>query len=109
MSLLKNVGTIGGLTLVSRVFGFARDILLARVLGAGGIDLGAVDRTVQPGGQRRRFGHQSAGMAEGAGGGVEVSLTQRGFPALHVGLGQLAAERFDALVAGVSPGLCDAA
>jgi putative peptidoglycan lipid II flippase len=35
MSLLKNVGTIGGLTAVSRVFGFARDILLARVLGAG--------------------------------------------------------------------------
>lgn len=35
MSLLKNVGTIGGLTMVSRVFGFARDILLARVLGAG--------------------------------------------------------------------------
>ncbi len=34
MSLLKNVGTIGGLTAVSRVFGFARDILLARVLGA---------------------------------------------------------------------------
>ena len=37
MSLLKNVSTIGGLTLVSRVLGFARDILLARVLGAGGI------------------------------------------------------------------------
>jgi putative peptidoglycan lipid II flippase len=35
MSLLKNVGTIGGLTAVSRVFGFARDMLLARVLGAG--------------------------------------------------------------------------
>jgi putative peptidoglycan lipid II flippase len=35
MSLLRNVGTIGGLTAVSRVFGFARDILLARVLGAG--------------------------------------------------------------------------
>ncbi|PKP90525.1 MAG: murein biosynthesis integral membrane protein MurJ [Alphaproteobacteria bacterium HGW-Alphaproteobacteria-14] len=35
MSLLKNVGTIGGLTAVSRVFGFARDILFARVLGAG--------------------------------------------------------------------------
>lgn len=35
MSLLKNVGTIGGLTAVSRVFGFARDILLARILGAG--------------------------------------------------------------------------
>ncbi len=37
MSLLKNVGTIGGLTAVSRVFGFMRDILLARVLGAGGV------------------------------------------------------------------------
>lgn len=37
MSLLRNVGTIGGLTLVSRVFGFARDILLARNLGAGGV------------------------------------------------------------------------
>ena len=37
MSLLRNVGTIGGLTAVSRLFGFARDILLARVLGAGGV------------------------------------------------------------------------
>jgi putative peptidoglycan lipid II flippase len=35
MSLLKNVGTIGGLTAISRVFGFARDMLLARILGAG--------------------------------------------------------------------------
>jgi len=34
-SLVKNVGTIGGLTAVSRVFGFARDMILARVLGAG--------------------------------------------------------------------------
>ena len=37
MSLIRNVGTIGGLTLVSRLFGFARDILLARALGAGGV------------------------------------------------------------------------
>lgn len=37
MSLVKNVGTIGGLTAVSRVFGFVRDIMLARVLGAGGV------------------------------------------------------------------------
>lgn len=35
MSLVRNVGTIGSLTLLSRVFGFARDMLLARVLGAG--------------------------------------------------------------------------
>ena len=35
MSLIKNVSTIGGLTMVSRVFGFARDMLLSRLLGAG--------------------------------------------------------------------------
>ncbi len=35
MSLVRNVGTIGGLTMVSRLFGFARDMMLARILGAG--------------------------------------------------------------------------
>ncbi len=35
MSLVRNVGTIGSLTLLSRIFGFARDMLLARALGAG--------------------------------------------------------------------------
>ncbi len=35
MSLVRNVSTIGGLTALSRVFGFVRDMLLARVLGAG--------------------------------------------------------------------------
>jgi putative peptidoglycan lipid II flippase len=35
MSLARHVGTIGALTAVSRVFGFVRDMLLARVLGAG--------------------------------------------------------------------------
>ena len=34
-SLARSVGTIGGLTAISRVFGFVRDMLLARVLGAG--------------------------------------------------------------------------
>lgn len=34
-NLVRSVGTIGGLTLVSRIFGFVRDMLLARVLGAG--------------------------------------------------------------------------
>ncbi len=33
--LLRTTGTVGGWTLVSRVLGFVRDILLARVLGAG--------------------------------------------------------------------------
>lgn len=34
-TLVRSVGTIGALTAVSRVFGFVRDLLLARVLGAG--------------------------------------------------------------------------
>jgi putative peptidoglycan lipid II flippase len=33
--LLKSTGTVGGWTLASRLLGFIRDILLARVLGAG--------------------------------------------------------------------------
>jgi putative peptidoglycan lipid II flippase len=35
MNLFKAATTIGALTLVSRVFGFARDMLMARILGAG--------------------------------------------------------------------------
>ena len=34
MSLLKNVGTIGSLTMVSRVAGLAREMIFSRVLGA---------------------------------------------------------------------------
>ena len=35
MNLLKSTGIIGGMTLISRIFGFARDMLLSRILGAG--------------------------------------------------------------------------
>jgi putative peptidoglycan lipid II flippase len=35
LSLYRNVLSVGGLTMVSRVFGFVRDALLAAVLGAG--------------------------------------------------------------------------
>ncbi|MEM6902160.1 MAG: lipid II flippase MurJ, partial [Pseudomonadota bacterium] len=35
MSLTRAIFTVGGLTLISRVFGFARDLLTAIVLGAG--------------------------------------------------------------------------
>lgn len=34
MNLIKAIGTIGGLTMVSRVLGFARDMIGSRVLGA---------------------------------------------------------------------------
>jgi putative peptidoglycan lipid II flippase len=35
MSLIKNTSTIAGFTVISRIFGFIRDMLAARVLGAG--------------------------------------------------------------------------
>ncbi|HEX2802652.1 MAG TPA: lipid II flippase MurJ, partial [Sphingomicrobium sp.] len=35
MNLIKAGGTIGGLTLVSRILGFAREMIFARVMGAG--------------------------------------------------------------------------
>jgi putative peptidoglycan lipid II flippase len=35
MNLWKAMGTIGGLTMVSRVLGFAREMIFARVMGAG--------------------------------------------------------------------------
>ena len=35
MNLLRATGTIGGLTMVSRIAGFVRDMLLARILGPG--------------------------------------------------------------------------
>ena len=35
MNLLKTSGTIGGLTMVSRILGFAREMIFSRVLGAG--------------------------------------------------------------------------
>lgn len=37
MNLLKSTGIIGGMTLISRIFGFARDMMLSRLLGAGAV------------------------------------------------------------------------
>jgi len=35
MNLVKATGTIGGLTMVSRILGFAREMIFARIMGAG--------------------------------------------------------------------------
>jgi putative peptidoglycan lipid II flippase len=35
MALLRSIATVGGMTLISRVLGFARDVLVAAALGAG--------------------------------------------------------------------------
>ncbi|MBI2584702.1 MAG: lipid II flippase MurJ, partial [Rhodospirillales bacterium] len=37
MGLLRSAATVGAFTLVSRVLGFLRDILIAAILGAGGV------------------------------------------------------------------------
>ena len=84
MSLLRHVGTIGGLTAISRVFGFARDMLLARVLGAGmAADAFQLAFTL-PNTFRRLF-------AEGAFSVAFVPMYSR---ALHGEGGEEAAEKF---------------
>ena len=35
MALLRSIATVGGFTMISRFLGFARDILIAAILGAG--------------------------------------------------------------------------
>ncbi len=88
MSLIKNVGTIGGLTAVSRVFGFARDMLLARVLGAGLVGDAFQLAFTLPNTFRRLF-------AEGA---FSVAFVPMYSKALHgtdgQGGGEAAAEKF---------------
>ena len=37
MNLMKAITTVGGYTMLSRVFGFVRDIMIAAVLGAGSV------------------------------------------------------------------------
>lgn len=55
MSLLKNVGTIGGLTMVSRVAGMAREMIFARVLGANAVTDGWFQAFIIPNVFRRLF------------------------------------------------------
>ncbi len=90
-SLVKNVGTIGGLTAGSRVFGFIRDMITARVLGAGlAADAWQLAFTL-PNTFRRLF-------AEGAFSVVFVPMYSR---ALHGEDGDGAADRFAADVLAV--------
>ncbi|WP_324741558.1 murein biosynthesis integral membrane protein MurJ [Tsuneonella sp. CC-YZS046] len=84
MSLVRNVGTIGGLTAISRVFGFARDMLMARVLGAGMAADAFQLAFILPNTFRRLF-------AEGAFSVAFVPLYSR---ALHGDGGEEAAARF---------------
>jgi len=89
VSLARNVGTIGGLTAISRVLGFVRDMLLARVLGAGLAADAFQLAFVLPNTFRRLF-------AEGAFSVAFVPMYTRA-----LGLGEAAAERFAADVLSV--------
>ena len=37
MSLFKSIAAFGGFTLISRITGFVRDMVLANILGAGAV------------------------------------------------------------------------
>ena len=84
MSLVKNVGTIGGLTAISRVFGFVRDMMMARVVGAGLVADAFQLAFTLPNTFRRLF-------AEGAFSVAFVPMYSR---ALHGDGGEEAANRF---------------
>jgi len=56
MSLMRAIATVGGLTLASRVFGFLRDVLIARVLGAGLVADAFFVALILPNTFRRLFG-----------------------------------------------------
>lgn len=55
MALLRNVGTIGGLTLVSRIAGLAREMIFARVMGANEVTDAFLQAFILPNVFRRLF------------------------------------------------------
>ena len=55
MSLLKHVGTIGGLTMVSRIAGMAREMIFSRVLGANAVTDAWLQAFIIPNVFRRLF------------------------------------------------------
>jgi putative peptidoglycan lipid II flippase len=55
VSLVRNLGTIGGLTMVSRVAGMARDMIFARVLGANAVTDAWLQAFIIPNVFRRLF------------------------------------------------------
>ena len=91
MSLLRSTGIIGGLTLVSRVAGFARDMILSRVLGAGLASDAFLLAFQLPNIFRRLF-------AEGAFSAAYVPMFSR---RLHGPGGQASAEEFSSDVLSV--------
>ena len=55
MNLLKSVSTIGGFTLISRIAGLAREMIFARVMGAGATSDAFLQAFILPNVFRRLF------------------------------------------------------
>ena len=85
MRLLSSIATVGGYTMVSRILGFARDILIAAALGTGPVADAFFVAFKIPNSFRRLF-------AEGAFAAAFVPL----FTAVWTGEGLIAARRFGA-------------
>ena len=78
MNLIKAIGTIGGLTMVSRVLGFARDMIGSRVLGASHANDAFLIAFLIPNIFRRLFGEGA--FASGFDGYVEKPISARALP-----------------------------
>lgn len=95
MSLLKHAGTIGGLTMVSRLAGMAREMIFARVLGANAVTDAWFQAFIIPNVFRRLF-------AEGAFSAAFVPMfSKRLHAAEEEGGGMEAARSFSADVLSV--------
>lgn len=97
MSLMRNIATVGGLTLLSRVSGFARDMLSAAVLGAGPVSDAFFVALKLPNFFRRFF-------AEGAFAAAFVPMVTRKLETEGAGAGRLfAGQALASLLAVVVP------
>ncbi len=94
MNLLKSTGIIGGMTLISRIFGFVRDILIARLLGATAIGDAWQIAFMLPNIFRRLF-------AEGAFSAAFVPLFNRKMKGEQDEAGRPAAQRFSSEILSV--------
>lgn len=94
MNLMRAAATVGGLTLMSRVMGFVRDVIMASMLGAGWVADAFVVAFKLPNFFRRLF-------AEGAFNAAFVPLYAQAMAGSGPAVAHLFAERIQAVLAGV--------
>ena len=120
MKLYRAFATVGGLTMLSRVFGFVRDILIAAVLGTGAVADAFFVAFRFPNLFRRLFGEgafncglraavRQAPRGRGPGGGARVRRGGDGRPGVRApGASSIVAEiAMPFLMYGLAPGFSD--